>query len=197
MKYNKRGMVFNEIDTAEVYIVLSQTNTYPARLIRLYTKEPYSHVSISLDPRLEEMYSFARRGLYNPLNAGFVEEDIETGVFGKKHQTVCNIYKVTTTIEKYQRLKEEINNFKSNEEYYSYNFLGLLGVMMKMPVHTGNRFFCSQFVSYVLNKSEIIDFKKHCALVTPMDFRSHEELTLVYHGRLKEYRSLNYQKMCI
>ena len=44
-----------------IFIVLTQTKTYPARVIRLYTNEPYAHASIAFDENLDEMYSFARR----------------------------------------------------------------------------------------------------------------------------------------
>ena len=69
----------NESNYENIYIVLTQTKTYPARAIRLYTQEPYAHASIAFDENLEEMYSFARRGVYNPFNAGFIREDIDKG----------------------------------------------------------------------------------------------------------------------
>ena len=75
-----------------IYIVLTQTKTYPARAIKLYTKEPFAHASIAFDENLEEMYSFARRGKYNPFNAGFIREYIDRGVFGRFKSTRCSIY---------------------------------------------------------------------------------------------------------
>ncbi|MBQ9989121.1 MAG: hypothetical protein IJP30_05245 [Clostridia bacterium] len=57
--------------TRRLYVLLTFTNTLVARGIRMYCKEPYSHVSLAFDENLEEMYSFARKGIYNPFNAGF------------------------------------------------------------------------------------------------------------------------------
>ncbi len=69
---------FNKGDKQrKIYIVLTQTKTYPARAIRLYTNEPYAHASIALDENLDEMYSFARKGLYNPFNAGFIRANCD------------------------------------------------------------------------------------------------------------------------
>ena len=54
-----------------VYIVLTHTGTIPSRLIRIFTRYEYTHVSISLDRNLEHLYSFARKAKYNFFNAGF------------------------------------------------------------------------------------------------------------------------------
>lgn len=171
-----------------IYIVLTQTRTYPARLIRLYTKEPYAHVSIAFDEELEEMYSFARKGKRNPFRAGFIKEDITTGVFGSCVETECSIYKLAIIEEQYQAIKKELAIFKENKEKYSYNFLGLVGVMMNIPIQPEHRYFCSQFVAYLLEQSNILLFHKNCALVKPLDFRKCKALKRIYHGRLVDYR---------
>ena len=50
-------------DSKKVYILLSKTKTVPSNLIKLMTREPYCHTSLALDISLDEMYSFARKGL--------------------------------------------------------------------------------------------------------------------------------------
>ena len=59
-----------------IYLIITYTGTLPAKLIKLYTKNEYSHISISLDKELNEMYSFARKNPYNFLNAGMIQEYI-------------------------------------------------------------------------------------------------------------------------
>lgn len=49
-----------------IYIVLSHTGTNLSKLIKLFTKDEFSHVSISLDIDAKEMYSFGRLRAYNP-----------------------------------------------------------------------------------------------------------------------------------
>ena len=68
--------------TKYIYVLLSRTHTTPARLIRFFTREPYSHASIALDIELNQLYSFARKHIHNPFDCGFIEENIETGIFG-------------------------------------------------------------------------------------------------------------------
>lgn len=95
-----------------IYIVLLQTGTVPAKLIKFYTRNPYAHASIAFDSNLSEMYSFARR----------------------------------------------------------------------------KRYFCSQFVAYVLYMAGIKAANKVPALVRPEDLRKSDLFQPVYAGRLSEYR---------
>jgi len=172
----------------KIYIVLTQTKTYPARAIRLYTNEPYAHASIAFDENLDEMYSFARRGLYNPFNAGFIREYIDRGVFGRFRSTTCSIFQLRITEDQYKRLREEIEIFNKNKDSYSYNYLGLIGAAFNIPVRSKNRYFCSQFVAYILEKSGIHIFDKNYALIKPRDIRINPHLEIIYQGKLSEYR---------
>lgn len=172
-----------------IYIMLSQTSTYPARAIRLYTHEPYAHASIAFDEDLEEMYSFARRGIYNPFNAGFIREYIDRGVFGRFSSTACSIFRLQITEQQYINIRNEIDVFKRNRDDYSYNYLGLIGAAFNIPIRSKQRYFCSQFVAYVLEQSGISIFNKSYALVKPRDIRVNPYLSVLYEGRLSMYRS--------
>ena len=172
----------------EVYIMLSQTRTYFARLIKLYTREPYAHASIAFDEDLEEMYSFARLRPKNPFISGFLEEDITSGVFGACTETTCCVYSLKVTEEQYARLKSEVEIFKKNRNKYSYNFLGIVGVMIHKPINSENRYFCSQFVAYILDRGGINLFNKDIGLVRPFDIRVCPKLKKVYQGKLVNYR---------
>ena len=61
----------------KIYIVLTYTGTFLAKIIRFYTKKEYSHVSIALDEDLGRMYSFGRINPYNAFVGGFVREGIK------------------------------------------------------------------------------------------------------------------------
>ena len=43
-----------------IYLVMSQTGTILSKAIKGVTCDQYNHISISLDPSLECMYSFGR-----------------------------------------------------------------------------------------------------------------------------------------
>jgi hypothetical protein len=182
------SLIVNTSNIINVYIVLTQTRTYPARAIRLYTHEPYAHASIAFDEDLEEMYSFARRGVYNPFNAGFIREHIDKGVFGRYSSTECSIFKLRLTQQQYICLRRVIDIFNQNKKDYSYNYLGLLGAALNIPVQSKQKYFCSQFVAYVLEQSGIHIFNNNYALVKPRDIRVNPNLEPIYQGRLSEYR---------
>ena len=87
----------SELENRKLYILISKTHTVPARIIKFWTKEPYAHASIALDLELREMYSFARKGIYNPFNCGFIIEDIDNGIFGRDVETSCVVLELTVT----------------------------------------------------------------------------------------------------
>lgn len=58
----------------ELFILVSQTQTGIARIIRRVSGYPYNHVSVTLDPGLERWYSFARYVQDAPFYAGLVSE---------------------------------------------------------------------------------------------------------------------------
>lgn len=178
----------NEIRNHYIYILLSQTQTFPSKIIRLYTRKPYAHASIAFDERLDEMYSFARRGIWNPLNAGFIREDIDTGIFGRYVDTMCCIYRLKVTQEQYDNMRDIIERFKSDSMSYSYNFLGVAAIAFNKSLDREKKYFCSQFVAYVLKMSGIEVSEKTPGLVTPMDLAKYDELETVYVGRLHDYR---------
>ena len=58
----------------QLFILVSQTQTGIARMIRGVCKYPYNHVSITLDSSLRRWYSFARYVQDAPLYGGLVSE---------------------------------------------------------------------------------------------------------------------------
>ena len=58
----------------QMFILVSQTQTGIARLIRSVCRYPYNHVSVTLDPSLKRWYSFARYVQDTPFHGGLVSE---------------------------------------------------------------------------------------------------------------------------
>jgi hypothetical protein len=82
-----------------------------------------------------------------------------------------------------------VDIFNKNKKAYSYNYLGLIGAAFNIPIRSKQRYFCSQFVAYVLERSGIRIFNKNYALVKPRDIRVNPYLVSIYEGILSEYRS--------
>jgi hypothetical protein len=170
----------------QVYILLTDTGTIFTKLIKLYTKKPYNHASISFDSELSEVYSFGRKTERNPFVGGFVKEDVKEGIF---KQADCAIYSFTVSESQMQKLKQYIQ--KIEKEDYRYNFLGLFGFIVNKPIKRKKAFFCSQFVASVVKECNVISFDKSPSLITPNDLLKISKFELVYEGKLKAYHNNN------
>ena len=170
-----------------VYILLTDTGTWFSRMIKLYTKAPYNHASISLDEQLEELYSFGRKVYYNPLSAGFVKEGMDHGVFFYKKNTKCIIYKITVSEMQYGKLTNGIAKVECLKDQYRYNLLGVMAIAINKRLIRENAYTCSQFVASMLVTSGIHQFDKFIELVTPEDIMNISRLEIIYEGKLRNY----------
>ena len=91
----------------KVYIVLTYTGTILSKIVKLYTRKEFSHVSISLDENLDEMYSFGRLHPYNPVWGGFVHENKNKGTYKRFNKTKTRIYSIQVNDEQYESVKKE------------------------------------------------------------------------------------------
>ena len=166
----------------QVYLVLSQTGTYVSRIIRFFTKDRYNHVSVSLSPELDKMFSFARKGRYNALNAGFVLERLDSGMFARFSHGDCCVLELSVTEADYRLLKERLEEFLQEPPRYKFNVLGLLAMMFNIGVSRNNHYFCSQFVAYLLYGE-----KGHGKLpekTRPVEFLSLPNAKTIYEGKI-------------
>jgi len=170
------------------YILLTDTGTLFTRLIKMYTKKPYNHASISFDSNLAIVYSFGRKYTKNPFIGGFVKEDVSSSLF---NQADCAIYSFEVKESQMQKMKHYIQEIEAEKNYYRYNFLGLFGFILNKPINRDKAFFCSQFVASVLKVGNILNFEKPLSLVAPNDLKNGSNLQLVYQGKLKDYTKKN------
>lgn len=170
-----------------IYIVLTNTGSVPTRIIQVYTKAPYNHVSISFCKDLRQIYSFGRKKYNNPLWGGFVIESIDGEIYEYFSETTCSIFSLEVDRGVYYRMKKVIKQFEKERDKYVYSFIGLLGVVIKVPIEREYGYFCSQFVATVLEKSGLNLFDKQPGLVTPNDFMNLKELNHIYTGKLSDY----------
>ncbi len=171
----------------QIYILLSHSGSILSKLINIYTKTTYTHVSLGLDKDLDQLYSFGRLKPYNPVIGGFIREDILNGTYTRFPHTKCAIYLLTVTEEQYEKLANEIKRFTQEQEKYKYNLLGLVGVIVNRPIQREYSYFCSQFVTEVLTNSGINIIKKNPGLTSPIDFIECKELEIIYEGQLNQY----------
>ena len=165
-----------------LYLVMSQTGTWLSRLIKAYTKEEYNHISISLDDSLSTMYSFGRTNPVNPFSGGFALENIYDGVYKIFPECRCIVYRLEVTDDQYYKLQDILKEFEENKDIYRYNFIGLFYIALNMDKQRKNRYFCSQFVCEVMQRSNILNFDKPSNLVTVKDFLDIPYIHPVFEG---------------
>ena len=174
-----------------VYILVCQTGTNIARMLKIFTRKPYNHVSVSSDIRLEEMNSFCRNNPTRPLPATFNREVVGKGTLGQYSYIPCEIYRIPVTQKQKELFNNNLEYFKNNREYFSYNCLGLGLIFLHIAFRRKNKFVCSQFVAYIMEKSGIrLDIPKPSCLYTPEDFRHIDSAELVYTGNLNTFHSI-------
>ena len=179
----------------KIYIILTHTGTALSTIIKYYTKDEFSHISISLDENLEEMYSFGRLNPYNPFWGGFVHESIKNGTFKRFKNTRTEIYSLNIENEQYERLIKNIKYFNKNKNKYSFNILGLACVSVKKKIKRKNNFYCAEFVKHVLKSAGVISVAGLPKIIKPEDFKNIDELNLEYKGLLKKYSKRNNPKL--
>lgn len=169
-----------------IYVVVTRTGTGVAKAIRVFSRMPYSHVSISADASLHKLYSFCRNYKPFPLPANFNTELIGEGTLGKFDNIPCEIYEVPISAEQYSHFESMIDHFLACRKLYSYSLLGLLRVKLQIESELQNKFVCSQFVAYVLDECGVKLDKPAC-LYSPDDLRYLPDAKLIYRGELNRY----------
>ena len=171
----------------KVYIVLTYTGTLLSWIVKNYTRKEYSHVSISLDENLNEMYSFGRLYAYNPFLGGFVRESINHGTFKRFNKRIkTKIYSLEVTDEQYLNMKKTIEDISLNREKYRFNVLGLAAVVFHMKLKREKCFYCAEFVKHVLDNSQLeINLPD---VIKPYHFERVNGIKEVYRGKLIEYK---------
>ena len=170
----------------KVYIVLTYTGTVLAKIVKFYTKKEYSHVSISLDEKLEEMYSFGRLNPYIPFIGGFVQESPKYGTFKRFYKTKTIIYSLEVSDETYDKIKSSIGKISDDRKSYSFNVIGLFIVPFGKKRRKERCFYCAEFVKYVLDNS-LLEYDLP-DIIKPDDFTKIKDCKEVYQGRLNEYK---------
>lgn len=190
--YNFQGVDLIIMNYIYVYLIFSKTGTWLSRALNIFSDTKYVHASISFDDSFSKMYSFGRTNPSNPFSGGFVEENLFDGVYKNNPLSECIIYKVKITNKQYDCLLKEVQLFQSEKDKYRYNFLGLFGVLVNRPLKRKDHYFCTQFVSEILIKSEIYYTQKIPELIRPSDLFLICNKELIYEGLITNHPLTQY-----
>lgn len=167
-----------------IYLVFSHSNTLTSKMIKYFSKEKYSHVSISLDDKCDNMFSFGRKYTHFAIIGCFNVENIHRGLYKIHKDSTMAIYKLNVTNEQYDRIIERIRNIKINSK--GYNIIGLLLANFRIRLNR-NKYYCSEFVYNVLSSDGVNIIGKDKGVFKPMELSTINGLELMYEGKVCDY----------
>jgi len=171
----------------KIYILLMHTNTIPSKLVRLFTRYPYSHVGISLNKECTEIYSFGRKNVNNIIGGGFSIEKKTGDFFNKFNKTTCRIFETTINDKQYKNLTNKLYDMKKNIEKYKYDYLGIIPRFFGIPITIRDHYVCSYFIASLLEETKIYNFEKNTCMVIPKDFENLDGFNEIYQGIYMHY----------
>lgn len=177
----------DETRNKKLYVAITKTTTRLSKAIRIFTRYPYAHSSVSHYEDLRQMYSFARQNPPHCFPCGFIVENAFEGLLGTCDTIPCKVFSISVTEEQYDMFCDIIEEFVTNKQIYKYNLVGFATMILHMPIRRRNKYMCSQFVAYALTKCGAIKFKKDYSLIRPQDFDKMSQFELVFQGDLKDY----------
>ncbi|MCL1853841.1 MAG: hypothetical protein FWF88_12605 [Peptococcaceae bacterium] len=156
--------------TKSVYIVLSRSRSFLSGAIHMIKSDRYTHAAIALDAELEYMFSFGRRRAWNPFVGCFKRERLDGDFYAKHRELPGVILEVPVDDEQYAGIASDIWRFLLDGHSYGFNVFGMMRASLGHERKAlDKKFFCSEFVYYILHKNGVCDLGKSRTVVRPQN----------------------------
>lgn len=170
-----------------LYIVITQSGSILSKTLKLVTRAPYNHVSLSLETDLHEMYSFGRLKPRNPIIGGFVMESPTTGTFARFYKTKAVVLSKPITEKQYRALSKHIETMYNRRQNYRYDVIGLFLAAFKIKYTRKNKYYCSEWVKQMLLRHKVAKKSQFEKITKPIHFMGLDGTKLIYTGALRDY----------
>ena len=177
-----------DLTVPKVYLLLTDTGSLLSQTIKRFTQQKYNHCSLAFDLELKQTYSFGRKQPWNPINGGFVQEDVHSDFFLTSD---CTVFSLTVTEEQRDKMLAFIEKTERQKQEMKYNFLGLVAANFEIEWQREYHYFCSEFVATALVAGGAYSPDKPLSFVAPYDLVNNLPLELVFEGTLYEYNQLS------
>jgi len=161
-----------------IYILLLRYPDIFSKIFRFVTRERFSHVSIGISDSDEVFYSYVSKG--------FRKEFPKNHPTFKGEEIPCRLYCLEIPNNVYNIAKAVLENHAIQSYKCKYNFFGVLLCLLQIVYKRKNKYFCSQFVSEVLEQLKAVPLAKHSTLYLPDDFTKMKSLDLQFAGYLSD-----------
>ena len=166
-----------------IFVVISFTNTIQGRIINKVKHSTYSHSAISLDTKLNKMYTFTLEGI-----------TIESLDLYKSKYDKSRIKVLCTFVDNraYEKILSTISYYIGEKNKTKYSFTSAFNTVFhfKKNDEFNLKMICSEFVDQLLKFANISPSTKNSNLVIPNDFDIPEDTDkfyIVYEGLCKDY----------
>ncbi|MDR1533190.1 MAG: hypothetical protein LBS62_13595 [Clostridiales bacterium] len=159
-------------------ILLTQYPDRTSKLLRFITGSYFTHASIGISDSAGIFYSLVTKGFR-------LEEPYKHPTF-KGKEVPCRLYRLQVSERVYESIKRTLEYHVRQSKNYKYSYIGVLLCVLRISLKRENRYFCSQFVSEVLEYAKAAKLNKRSTLYLPDDFMQVSELALHFNGTLKD-----------
>lgn len=182
--------VVDNVDIYPIFIVNSFTNTTFGKAITIYTRSKYSHSAIAFDSSLKTLYSFNADNKVNKLG-GLSIESID-GYIKTYNDASIQVNCIFVKKADYDVIKNALDDMLKNQKQTTYGYTNIFNILLgkaKNNVDNTLSMICSQFVYYIIHKSDIKLVDKPDNLVTPKDLATitNPRVYNVYEGYARAY----------
>lgn len=137
--------------TRELFVMISRTDTLMGKVIRLASRYPYNHVSVTLDPSLRFWYSFARYAEDAPFYGGFIRESAERFLAASPDAQV-RIFRLEIPDAQARKLEGMIHLANLPDSGLLYNYYDALASTVGMGISLPDSHTCLSFACGILQK---------------------------------------------
>ena len=159
-----------------IYVLLMRYPDTSSKIFRFFTRTYYNHASIGVSNSDGIFYSYVTKG--------FRKEFPKEHPTFKRREVLCRLYRAEISDEIYNVTKATLESHERQTYKFKYNTFGVLLCFLRFVYTRKNRYFCSQFVSEILEQTRAVSVAKHSALYLPDDFTKQKGLELCFSGYL-------------
>ena len=170
-----------------VYIVFVKGETIISNIISKATHGDFSHVGISLDTSMKNIYSYNMNNGVR-IKGGFSLEDIKK--YPKENR--FSVYTIFVTEWQYYNIKKNIDIMIKDIKKTKYSLINFITLPLnKIKINMSKSMICSQFIDHLLKLSNIDLTDKDSSKVSPnglyYKIRYNTKVYSVFDGIVKDY----------
>ena len=163
--------------TKKIFILLIRYPGTMADALVRYHHFDYTHTTIGLEEDLNTFYSFMKKG--------FIEEKITRYIKPNREPFPCALYEIEVSRKAYRRVKKLLESYVARKKFLQYTHFSLFWAILGIPWKLRDRYFCTQFVAEVLQRSNIAYLAKNSAVCFAKDFHELTETKMVFSGNIQ------------